>query len=58
MQNQTLQDLIENLPPDLCQKIMQTNDVSELVNLKKFYLKYPDTLTVIDARIQNLTHLV
>lgn len=58
MQNQTLQQLIENLPPDLCQQIMQTNEVSELVNLKKFYLKYPDTLTVIDARIQNLTHLV
>jgi len=58
MQNQTLQQLIENLPPDLCQQIMQTNEVSELVNLKKVYLKYPDTLTVIDARIQNLTHLV
>lgn len=55
--DQTLQSKIEALPADLKQDILDTTDVGFLTSLKNSYLKQPDVLQVINARIENLTYL-
>ena len=56
--NQTLQEIIDNLPYMLRQQIMTETDVANLNSLKKQYAKKPNIIAVINARIQNLNYLV
>lgn len=58
MSNQSLHSIIQNLPEHLRTDILEATDVSYLTSLKQSYLKYPDVIAVIDARIENLTYLV
>ncbi|MDA0175875.1 hypothetical protein OOZ35_00350 [Mesoflavibacter profundi] len=58
MSNQSLHSIIQNLPEHLRTDILEATDVSYLTSLKQSYLKDPDVIAVIDARIENLTYLV
>lgn len=55
--NQSLLDIIEQLPDSTRQLIMETTDVSYLNKLKKAHKNNINVATVIDARIENLTYL-
>lgn len=57
MSNQSIHNIIQNLPEHLRIDILEATDVSYLTSLKQSYLKDPEVLTVIDARIENLTYL-
>lgn len=57
MTNQSLHSIIQNLPEHLRTDILEATDVSYLTSLKQSYLKDPEVLSVIDARIENLTYL-
>ena len=57
MSNQSLHSIIQNLPEHLRTDILEATDVSYLTSLKQSYLKDPEVLAVIDARIENLTYL-
>lgn len=57
MKNQSLKDIIDNLPVKLKLDILEATEVPYLVNLKSKHKRNKDIITVIDARIENLTHL-
>ena len=52
----TLQEKIEALNPDTKNFIMSCNNVQELILLKKT-LDNPNITDVVNARLENLTHL-
>lgn len=57
MQNQSIQELIENLPVKLKVLIMDETEVKNLHALKVKYKKSTNVIAVINARIENLTYL-
>lgn len=55
--NQSLHDIISTLPADFIEKVKTTEEVSQLIQMKK-KLRNPNKIAVIDARIQNINYLV
>lgn len=58
MNNRSLQDIINELAPDLREKILNSRNVRELEELKAQYPDDPDIKAVIKARIENINYLV
>ncbi|UOB16593.1 hypothetical protein [Abyssalbus ytuae] len=55
--NRSLHDIIESLPNEFIEKIKSETDISVLTKMKK-RLRNKDKIAVVEARIQNLNHLV
>ena len=55
--NQSLYDIMSELPEDFIKEVITTTDVTILMRMKK-KLRNPNKITVIDARIQNINYLV
>lgn len=56
--NQTLQSVINSLPPKLRSDIIGETDVKTLNKLKLKHKTNSDIVAVIDARIENLNYLL